>query len=175
MCNNWPDFPTSLVGATGGLIKDTVIICGGFGSWWNSSEDECYSLTSEKTTLVTHMSVGRTDAASIVFNDNALWVTGGSYNNVVEDVGTRLASTEYVTVTKTMPGSDLPMALSNHAMVAINSTCSMVIGGHFVEEGANYCLFLFSMVKYSEYLFLFSLGNSIFQNISVKSSAVCTA
>ena len=158
MCNNWPDFPISILGATGGLIGDTVIICGGIDSGYNYV-DECYSLPSEKTTLVTHMSVGRTDAASIVFNDNALWVTGGSYNNVVEDVGTRLASTEYVTVTKTMPGSDLPMALSNHAMVAINSACSMVIGGHFVEEGANYCLFLFSMVKYSEYLFLFSLGN----------------
>ena len=28
-----------------------------------------------------------------------------------------------------MPGPDLPMALENHAMVAINNTCSMVIAG----------------------------------------------
>ena len=40
-----------------------------------------------------------------------------------------LVSTEYVTVTGTMLGPDLPMALDSHAMVAINSTCSMVIGG----------------------------------------------
>ena len=40
-----------------------------------------------------------------------------------------LASTEYVTMTGTMLGPDLPMALFFHAMVAINSTCSMVIGG----------------------------------------------
>ena len=64
MCNNWPDFPIGVSGATGGLIGDTVIICGGKGS------DECYSLTSEKSTLVTHMTVGRKDAASIVINDN---------------------------------------------------------------------------------------------------------
>ena len=40
-----------------------------------------------------------------------------------------LASTEYVTVTGTMLGPDLPMALEDYAMVVINSTCSMVIGG----------------------------------------------
>jgi hypothetical protein len=122
MCKNWPDFPTDVYGATSGLIGDTVIICGGVYSNWDV--DKCYSLTSEKATLVTHMSVGRWDAASIVINDNILWVTGG-YN------GGRLASTEYVTVTGTMPGPDLPMALDSHAMVAINSTCSMVIGGMY--------------------------------------------
>jgi hypothetical protein len=120
MCNNWPDLPISIFGATGGLIGDTVIICGGYDG---SSVDECYSLTSEKATLFTHISVGRDGAASIVINDNTLWVTGG-YN------GDRLASTEYVTVTGTMLGHDLPMALVGHAMVAINSTCFMVIGGY---------------------------------------------
>ena len=39
------------------------------------------------------------------------------------------ASTEYVTVTGTIPGPDLPRAMYGHAMVAINSTCSMFIGG----------------------------------------------
>ena len=125
MCNNWPDFPISVAGATGGLIGDTVIICGGY-VYDTRYVDECYSLTSEKATLVTHMSVERGYAASIVINDNTLWVTGG-YNY---DGGfVYLASTEYVTVTGNMLGPDLPMALSNHAMVAINSTCSMVIGG----------------------------------------------
>jgi hypothetical protein len=80
-------------------------------------------LTSEKITILTHTYVGRENAASIVFNDNTLWVTGG-YNGVI------LASTEYVKMTGTMLGPDLPMALEYHAMVAINSTCSMVIGGN---------------------------------------------
>ena len=120
MCNNWPDFPIGVEGVTGGIIENTIIICGGWDG--GSNHDACYSLTSEKATLVTHMSVGRYVAASIVINDDTLWVTGG-YN------GGSLASTEYVTVTGTMFGPDLPMALIHHAMVAINSTCSMVIAG----------------------------------------------
>ena len=81
-------------------------------------------MTSEKATLVAHMSVGKAGASSIVINDNTLWVTGG-------DGGYgRLASTEYVTVTGTMLGPDLPMTLDFHAMVVINSTFSMVIGGY---------------------------------------------
>ena len=125
LCNNWPDFPISVQeGNTGGLIENTVIICGGRDGY--DSFDECYSLTSEKAALVTHMSVGRQFAASIVLNDNTLWVTGG-YNYYH---GGNLASTEYVTLTETMFGPDLPMTLMGHAMVAINSTCSMVIGGY---------------------------------------------
>ena len=134
MCNNWPHFPIGVYGATGGLIEDTVIICGGWVSIRGmdsdgSYVDECYGLTSEKAKLVIHMSVGRTDAASIVINDNILWVTGGS------DYGGSLASTEYVTVIGTMPGPDLPMTLGlhSHAMVAINRTCSMVIGGYSLD------------------------------------------
>ena len=119
--NNWPDFPIRVKGATGGLIGDTVILCGGYDNSYYYA-DECYSLTSENPTLVTHMSVWRMGAASIDHIDNTLWVTGGSN-------GGYLASTEYVKLTGTMPGPDLPMALRYHAMVAINNTCSMVIGG----------------------------------------------
>ena len=123
MCNKWPNFPIDGSSVTGGLIGDTVVICGGYNI------DECYSLTSKKATLVTHMSVGRLYTASVVLNDNTLWVTGG-YNSASEI----LASTEYVTLTETIIGPDLPMAIAHHAMVAINSTCSMVIGGHDEED-----------------------------------------
>jgi N-acetylneuraminic acid mutarotase len=140
MCNNWPDFPISMRYATGGLVGDTVIICGGH---------ECYSLTSEKATLVTHMSVWRKYAASIVFNDNTLWVTGGyGGGGGAGTVAVYFASTEYVTVTGTMPGPDLPMDLYKHAMVAINSTFSMVIGGYrYIDrniQGAPYVFERFS-------------------------------
>jgi hypothetical protein len=121
-CNIWPDFLFSVFRATGGLIEDTVIVCGGYDDSY-AYVDGCYSLTYEKATNITHMSVARGYAASIVLNDKTLWVTGG-YN-----YGGSLASTEYVNMTGTMPGPDLPMALNEHAMVAINNTCSMVIGG----------------------------------------------
>ena len=44
------------------------------------------------------------------------------------------ASTEYVTLTGTIPGPDLPRVMYGHAMVAINSTCSMFIGGSEVRS-----------------------------------------
>ena len=134
-CNNWPDFPIDVYGATGGVIGNTVIICGGGGG--GSYFDECYSLTSEKAKLVTHMSVGRYLAASIVLHDNTLWVTGG-WND-----GGALAFTEYVTVTGTMLGPDLPLALDNHAMVAINRTCSMVIGGSSSSSSSSASTFFY--------------------------------
>ena len=150
MCNNWPDFPIDVgKGATGGLIGDTVIICGGYDGVWNIdtggySVSKCYSLTSEKATLVTHMSAGRFGAASIVFNDNTLWVTGGNNGNVPNPQ--YLASTEYVTMTGTMIGPDLPMALYKHAMVAINSTFSMVIGGSY-SNGYSASTFFYDRIE----------------------------
>ena len=127
MCKNWPKLPKDIHGATGGLVGNTVIICGGsyFYSYpYSISINECYSLTSQKVKLVTHMSVLRTSAASIVLNETILWVTGGWS-------GTEsYSSTEYVSLSETMPGPDLPLSLFRHAMVSINSSVSMVIGGH---------------------------------------------
>ena len=132
-CKNWPKLPKDVTKATSGLLGNTVMICGGstfeiiYNTIYNIHDnliaDECYSITSQKATLVTHMSVGRMYAASIIINDHTLWVTGG----FTESAST--ASTEFVTVTGTMLGPDLPIALEKHAMVAINSTFSMVIGG----------------------------------------------
>ena len=124
MCGNWPNIPIGVWKATGGLIGNTVVICGGRDGSYNQV-DECYSLTSEKVKFVFHMSVSRENAASIVLKDNTLWVTGG-YGGMN---GNYLASTEMVTITGIIPGPDLPMALISHAMVAINNTCTMVIGG----------------------------------------------
>ena len=74
MCNNWPDFPKDLFGATGGLIGNTIIICGGYSDGY---EEGCFSLTSEKATYVTSMIIERWFASSIVLDDKILWVTGG--------------------------------------------------------------------------------------------------
>ena len=136
MCKNWPDWPIDVGEATGGLIGNTVLICGGYGRLNSSSNDasdvdDCYSMTSQKVTLVTHMSVKRYGAASIVLNDNTLWVTGG------EGKDGCIASTERVKMSGSMPGPDLPMALESHAMASINSTVSMVIGGWNGNQDGN--------------------------------------
>ena len=122
-CENWPKFPISVSEATGGLIENNVLICGGYDGRYI---DECYSLSNKKATFVTYMSVKRTDAASVVVNDDTLWITGGrdwlGYSHI-------FASTEYITMTGTTSGPDLPMPLKQHAILAINSSCSMVVGG----------------------------------------------
>ena len=124
-CQNWPKFPTYAEGAVGGIIENTVIICGGYVGFLDSSyTNECYSLSGWSVELVTHMSVERSFAASIVLHDTTLWITGGS-----GDFG-RLSSSEYITLDGTMPGPTMPIALSYHAMVVINDTYSMIIGGN---------------------------------------------
>ena len=127
MCRNWPKFPLSVFEATGGLIENTVMICGGYD---DSLVDECYSLTSQKAAFVTNTSVRRSFVASIVLNDNTLWVTGGCDTNINGTIGYLLASTEKLTLAGTTPGPDLPTTLHKHAIVAINSTVSMVVGGY---------------------------------------------
>ena len=141
MCKNWPSFPIGVTGATGGVIGKTVVICGGHKADWSVS-DECYSLTFNKRTFVTNMSVRRRYAASIVLNNNTLWVTGGSTGGSTGgplSVG-YLASTEKVRLEGTVPGPDLPMAIYLHTIVAINSTVSMLIGGY---DGSNSTLSTF--------------------------------
>ena len=117
-CFNWVDYPLELYAATGGLLGNIPLICGGIS--FDQSMDECYSLNGEASTFVTKMSVKRVHAASIVLNETILWITGG-YGP--------LASSEYIRLSGSSPGPDLPMALTGHAMIAINTTHSMVIGG----------------------------------------------
>ena len=165
MCKNWPNFPISLSQrATGGFIGNTVMICGGSMDAGLNAVDECYSLTSEKRTLITHMSVGRMNAASIVLSDTILWVTGGIYG---DNFGNILASTEKVTTTGTMHGPDLPIALSYHAMVALNSAVSMVIGGYSVSYHA-------STFYYDHIQGEWSIGPSLMQARATHAAGIVT-
>ena len=157
MCKNWPDLPIGITGATGGLIGNTALICGG---WHDSpSVDECYSLTSEKATLVTHMSIERFFPACIVLNDNMLWITGG-YNSYSHSF---LASTEKVTLAGTMPGPELPKTLYEHAMVAINRTVSMVISGSDAIVIGSHIVYSASTYYYNHIEGEWSNGHSLMQ------------
>ena len=142
-CKNWAEFPKDVDSATGGVIKETVVICG--GGIPGESFDECYSLNGKVATLITHMSAKRKYAASLVINGASLWITGGWSS----DNG-RLASSEYITLEGSIPGPDMPIPLDLHALVAINKTCSILIGGrmtgmvtiptvyYFEHEGKNW-------------------------------------
>jgi hypothetical protein len=131
-CKDWAELPKDIDSATGGVIQDAVVICGGGLSAGSFSEafDECYSLNGKAATLITHMSAKRLYAASLVIDKIKLWITGGGNY----DTG-RLASSEYITLEGSEPGPELPMSIDSHALVAIDNTLSMLIGGR-ISGGA---------------------------------------
>ena len=122
-CKDWPELPKDVDSATGGVIQDVVVICGGGIS--GKSFDECFSLNSKPATLITHMSVNRKYAASLVIDKTKLWITGG----LNTDTYSILSSSEYITLEGSEPGPELTIPIQNHALVAIDNTFSMLIGG----------------------------------------------
>ena len=76
------------------------------------------------------MSERRTFAASLITNENYLWVTGGLD---VGGVGS-FSSTEYILKNgESVKGPELPLKLYAHTVIDINSTITMFIGG--LSEG----------------------------------------
>lgn len=83
------------------------------------------------------MTVPRDKASAIVLNDK-LWVTGGSYTYTDPDVGfVRHKSTELVSLDKSEPFVDLPIALNQHCLAQVNSRQVILTGGYgHGEEGS---------------------------------------
>ena len=70
----------------------------------------------------------RRSAASIVFNETTLWITGGYI------VSQKTETSEYVTLENSVLGPSLPKVLGNHAMAKINGSYSIVVGGKGTKE-----------------------------------------
>ena len=102
--------------ATGALVNGIPLICGGY-----PSSDECYQITTSMTSVVTKMNSRRYGADSVVVHNYILWILGGR-----KDDYTYLSTTEYVQIGA---GPDLPLAVSEHAIVAWNASTFMLIGG----------------------------------------------
>ena len=118
-------------GATGGLLDGLPVICGGYN-------DMIHSIAKDQSKFLGQLSVRRCRAASVVLSNNTLWVTGG-YDQSCNPIKT----TEFVTKDgQTSQGPDLPLALSSHSIVPLNSGAFILIGGyggdssatHFYEE-----------------------------------------
>ena len=93
-CLDWVDYPIGIQRATGGLVGDLPVICGG----WSGIDaiDECYKVTANKAVLLGKMTTKRASAASVVMND-FLWVTGGLIKDNEWNTGWHfLTSTNFV-------------------------------------------------------------------------------
>jgi hypothetical protein len=117
----WADYPLDQVrGASGGLLtnNNALLICG---------FDDCFSIGInsnphgiKKTATLTQP---RYFASSVVLNSTTLWLTGGLLGSGYTK------STEFVQLTGTTPGPDLPLEVLDHCLVSLNDTTVILIGG----------------------------------------------
>ncbi len=129
VCQEYPSYPLFALGATGALIKNLPLICGGHREKPVKGRiDHCYTLTQDSAKLTARLSIARSNPKSIVINDEKLFLTGG-YN---ESKGyTRyLSITEFVTPGKpTELGPKLPYTVYLHCFLKINESIAMVVAG----------------------------------------------
>ena len=114
------DYPIEVYKATGGLVKQRPVICGGY-----PATSDCYTLKQGTWQFLSSMSEKRKGASSAVLNDR-LWVAGGK-----DDGGNTLKSTEYIHPNGAVTtGPPLPEPLSGHCIVKLNSTTVLLTGSY---------------------------------------------
>lgn len=113
-------------GATGGILQNQPVICGGYDNDGHGSDtanvsvmsligmpNQCFKLMSD-----------RICASSVVLNESKMWVTGG------ELYGHDKKSTEILSLDRpSVPGPDLPFTVFYHSMVLVDPTTIYLIGG----------------------------------------------
>ena len=105
LANNVP----RVSGATGGLLQNSPIICGGMDSQDNISQD-CVVIGQPE--METKMIEKRKGAASVALDSGTLWIVGG-YNG--KDF---LSSTEFIKLGQlSVKGPDLPYPNFGHCMI----------------------------------------------------------
>jgi hypothetical protein len=126
------DYPIDGVeSASGGLLtNNNALICGGWGSS-GKFLDDCFSINHNGIKRTARLSQPRSYAASVVWNSTTLWLTGGWL-----DGSERTKSTEFVQLTGSTPGPDLPLEVSYHCLVSLNDTTLLLIGGRL--QGGTY-------------------------------------
>jgi len=127
VCDNLPEFPVALDGATGQLFnKRTPIICGGYDG---TDSCKCYALQNQSWTKISSLNQCRRYPASAMVSlgeeEEVLLITGGS------DRSTVFKSVESFDGTEWELGqvSELPYGVRQHCLVKINATTLLLIGG----------------------------------------------
>ena len=123
--SDYADHHLELYAATGAFIKNKMLICGGDGTI-TFFEQGCYILGHESSKFHVNLSKARKGAASTVIGD-VLWVLGG-----LVGYGKPTSSTEYISIFEginPVAGPDMPIPVTDHAVISLNKTTIMMIGG----------------------------------------------
>ena len=72
---------------------------------------DLYSLSDEKPTVVTNMIYRRRRAASLVLNDETLWITGGMFDDETYN-DALLSSSEFIKIGESIQGPFLPTSMA---------------------------------------------------------------
>ena len=117
----YPDHPRRIDAATGGFLNKNFVTCGGY-DYYEYTTKKCFKLGSEGPFAT--MMTKRKYAASIVIEPGKLWILGGVHLST-------LSSTEFIfSDGRNEDGPPMPIALERHAMVKINDTTSILVGGY---------------------------------------------
>ena len=121
------EFPVEIQGATGGIVDETPIICGG----WNGLTriKECFKLVDNNWQPAGMLETGQSDMGTgNVVIEKQLLLSGG-YD------GSRLYQTSLLDTTSTLKLKDMPNGISDHCMVKLDQSKIMLIGGFDDENG----------------------------------------
>ena len=163
----YENHPKALLGSTGAFINNKMVICGGSDGhpgFGGTCKKECYIIEQESSSFHVDMIQKRAYAASVVIADN-LWILGGYDNFVMEPQRT----SEYISTIDgiTWPGPNLPISLYNQAVVDINQSCIMLIGG-FDGDASDKTFYFSHMTK------LWTIGPNLLQARFAHSAGVIT-
>ena len=117
-----PNYPKALHHATGVFIGGSLVVCGGF-----PETQDCYILKKGGKSFepLPPMKEKRSGAKSIVVQDQ-IWITGG------HDGNKGLKSTEFLNPfnkNSSIGSVDLPEPVGYHAIINIDDSTSLLIGG----------------------------------------------
>ena len=130
-CTSEKNFPTNLQRASGGLLYNQVVICGGYTGSEYTNKCQRLGNNGQWSPFGAGLKVARSSAGSAtvkIQGEDFLWITGGYDSNPLLK-STAAWSTELLSSDGTVTsGKDLPEPRYQHCMVAINNHV-MVIGG----------------------------------------------
>ncbi len=166
-CQSLPDLPVQDVSAVGGLVSGNIpLICGGTVIGLGGETDRCAILNNFGRWIeIGQMLEAKEEAASMLWNQTTLLVTGGQHGP-----DNYLSATELITVKQSQSQSEdnqpsysfstrsapnLPINVSLHCIVRLNESTAFLIGG-WNGKGETY--FLDLTTDLDEEMFAFTRG-----------------